>query len=139
MPEAKDVFKAVRRGDARMVGIFLDAVPDLVHAREADGSTPLHAADWKGFAEVVKLLLCRGADVHVMSTNEHYGGSALHAAAHGNLKEVAELLIAAGADVTSESANGRTPLEETELHMATKVARLLKACDADERDTSQIT
>src|ERR1051325_8361660 len=98
MAEAKDLFKVVRRGDLNLAAQLLDAEPELAHAREPDDSTPLHAAAWKGNAAMVELLLSHSADVHAMSTNEHYGGSALHAAAHANHKEVAELLIAAGAD-----------------------------------------
>ena len=126
MAEAKDMFKAVRRGDVRLAAALLEEYPGLVQAREDDGTTPLHAAAWKGLPEMVRLLIDREADVNAMSVNEHYGGSPLHAAAHGNHKEVAELLIAAGADVNVVSANGRTPLEETEIHKAVKVARLLE-------------
>src|SRR3712207_7119966 len=56
----------------------------LVHTREADGSTPLHCAAWKGHREAVELLLDAGADLNGQSENGHYGGTALHAAAHGN-------------------------------------------------------
>jgi ankyrin repeat protein len=126
MAEAKDIFKAVRRGDVQLAAALLEDYPGLVHAREDDGSTPLHAAAWKGFSEMVQLLIDREADVNAMSVNEHFGGTPLHAAAHGNRKEVAELLIMAGADISVKSANGRNPLEETEVHKATKVAKLLK-------------
>ena len=39
---------------------------------------------------------------------------------------VAELLLARGADARAVSCNGRTPLEETAIHGATAVARLLR-------------
>jgi ankyrin repeat protein len=73
------------------------------------------------------LLLDAGADVNAQNSNGHYGGTPLHQAAHGNQKAVAEVLLARGADVNAVSPNGRTPLQETEFHKATAVAKLLRA------------
>ena len=105
---------------------LLAADPSLVHARDADDSTPLHHAAWKGHAEVATLLLDAGADVNAQNRNEHWGGTPLHAAAHGNQKAVAEVLLARGADLHATSCNRRTPIQETTFHKATNVANLLK-------------
>jgi ankyrin repeat protein len=125
MPEPKEMIKAAKTGDAARVGELLAEDPSLLHARDADGSTPLHCAAWKGHAEVARVLLDAGADHSLENDNTHWGGTPLHAAAHGNQKVVAELLIARGADVRLCSFNGRTPLEETIIHQATAVAKLL--------------
>jgi ankyrin repeat protein len=125
---AKVVLKAAKSGDVAQVRELLAGDASLVNARDKDGSTPLHCAAWKGHAAVAELLLEAGADVNARSQNEHYGDTPLHAAAHGNQRAVAELLIAQGADVRAVSCNGRTPLEETGIHAATAVARLLREC-----------
>ncbi len=126
MTDSTAVIKAAKAGDAGRVRAILDADPSLLHARDKDGSMPLHCAAWKGHEAVVALLLERGADVSIENENDHWGGTPLHAAAHANNKPIAELLIRHGADVNHVSRNGRTPLEETTVHNATAVARLIK-------------
>jgi ankyrin repeat protein len=130
MPDAKEIIRAAKKGDMAMVGRLLKADPSLLHARDKDGSTPLHCAAWNGQVDVVRLLLERGADASIENQNTHWGGTPLHAAAHGNRRAVAELLVARGADVNFRSLNGRTPLEETAIHKATAVAKLLRESGA---------
>jgi ankyrin repeat protein len=123
---AKELFKLVKRGEVEAVRALLAEDPTMAQARDAEDSTPLHHAAWKGHAEVATLLLDTGADVNAQNQNTHYGGTPLHAAAHGNQKSVAEILIARGADLNATSCNGRTPIQETTFHKATTVANLLK-------------
>jgi ankyrin repeat protein len=111
MPEPKEMIKAAKTGNAALVSELLAEDASLLHARDADGSTPLHCAAWKGHPEVVKVLLDHGADVTLENSNTHWGGTLLHAR---------------GADVRFRSFNGRTPLRETTLHNATAVAKLLQ-------------
>ncbi|PJF39448.1 MAG: hypothetical protein CUN54_08710, partial [Phototrophicales bacterium] len=70
-------------------------------------------------------LLQAGADVNACNHNTHWGTTPLHAAAHGNQKQVAVLLLAQGADTTLVNLNGRTPLQETTIHNAKAVAKLI--------------
>ena len=123
----KEIIKAAKNGDAAKVAELLDQDPALLHARDSDGSTPLHCAAWKGHVDTAALLLQRGADLKLENQNDHWGGTPLHAAAHGNQRAIADLLIQHGADVNSISFKGKTPLRETEAHKATAVAKLLKA------------
>jgi ankyrin repeat protein len=128
----KEMIRAAKQGNVDRVQELLAADAALLHARDADGSTPLHCAVWKGHVEVVRLLLDAGADVNAQNSNTHYGGTPLHTAAHGNRRAVAELLITHGADLHATSCNDRTPLEETTLHNASAVANLLKKHGAGE-------
>ncbi len=122
----KEIIRAAKSGAAAKVAELLKQDSSLIGARDADGSTPLHCATWKGQKEVVEVLLQHKADVNIHNNNDHWGTTPLHAAAHGNQKAIAELLIAHGADVNAINLNGRTPLAETEFHKATPVAKLLK-------------
>jgi ankyrin repeat protein len=132
MEGEKAILKAANSGDAARVGELLAGDASLVNARDKDGSTPLHCAAWKGHAALVAALLDAGADVNARSQNEHYGDTPLHAAAHGNQRAVAELLLARGADARAVSCNGRTPLQETAIHGATAVAKLLRERGVEE-------
>lgn len=124
--DAKRMIRAAKAGDVETVSALLKADPSLVHARDADGSTPLHCAAWKGHPEVATALLNAGADIQARNSNSHWGDSALHAAAHGNQRAVAQILIERGADLEALNAEGKTPLQQTEPHNATAVANLLK-------------
>ena len=126
MTDPKLMIKAAKAGNLSAVQTILNADPTLLHALDSDGSTPLHCAAWKGHAEVAALLLERGANVGVENENDHWGGTPLHAAAHANNHAIAKLLLEHGADPAMVSRNGRTPLEETTIHNATTVARLLR-------------
>ena len=128
----KEIIRAAKSGAAAKVKELLDEDAALISARDADGSTPLHCATWKGHLGVVELLLKSGADVNALNNNDHWGTTPLHAAAHANQRAIAELLIANGADVKAINLNGRTPLAETEFHKAKPVANLLRQHGASE-------
>lgn len=128
---AKLIIKAAKAGNIDTTKTLLEADPTLVHARDTDGSTPLHLCAWKGHPELATLLLDAGADIQAINQNDHWGDTPLHAAAHGNQRAVVEILIARGANLEAKNPGGRTPLQETEFHKATAVANLLKrAIDA---------
>jgi len=123
----KDIIKAVKAGDLEKVKEIIESAPSLLESQEPDGTRPLHFACWKGHNEVVEYLLNQGADITAQNPgNTHWGGTPLHVVAHANNRAAAVLLLKKGADVNIVSANGRTPLQETELHKATAVAKLLR-------------
>jgi ankyrin repeat protein len=125
MDDEKAAIKAAKAGDIAAVRKVLAAHPGLIRARDKDGSTLLHCAAWKGHAELVRVLLDAGADINDHNKNDHWGTTPLHAAAHGNQFQVAEVLLSRGADLRAKNLHGRTPLEETSVHNASRVAKLL--------------
>ncbi len=122
--------KPQKKGDLKALRSFLKKDPSLIGSRDRDGSTPLHCASWKGHAELVKFLLDSGADIEDHNENGHWGTTPLHAAAHGNQKRVAEILISRGADLNARNKHGRTPLDETAVHNAKAVAKLIEEANA---------
>ncbi|MDQ2920427.1 MAG: ankyrin repeat domain-containing protein [Acidobacteriota bacterium] len=131
MPEAgKEIIRAAKSGDLSKVKGLLATDAALVHAHDADGSTPLHCATWKGHLETVAFLLSAGANVNAQNRNEHWGTTPLHAAAHANQAAIAKLLIEQGADVNAKDLNGKTPMHHTTFHKSKAVAKLLQSYDA---------
>ncbi len=104
---------------------LLEGDQDLLEARDADGSTALHCACWKGHLEAVRFLVQAGANLQAHNTNDHWGTTPLCAAEHANRAEIATLLIEAGADVNARDMNGQTPLHYTGFHKASSAAKVL--------------
>lgn len=81
---------------------------DLLAARDADGSTPLHLAARGGFYDMVDLLLGYAAEVDPTDESEF---TPLHIAALRNDEAVIALLLSRGADPTAHTRGGATPEE----------------------------
>ena len=122
----KEFIKAAKSGNTEKLKVLLDTDPNVIHARDADGSTALHCATWKGHKAVVAFLLDAGADVNIHNNNEHWGTTPLHAAAHANQATIAQMLIDNGADVNARDPEGRTPLDRTTFHKAKAAAKVLQ-------------
>ena len=86
---------------------FLSALESTL---DSSGSTPLHVAASNGHAEVVALLLEKGADPNAQNRLEV---TPLHMAAKNGHLPVVEMLVAHGADV-----NARQCANQTALHLA---------------------
>jgi ankyrin repeat protein len=91
-------------GDGRVDDLRrqLDAHPDLINARGDGfwGRTALHMAAWRNQQTCARLLLERGADVHVRDFGDN--AYALHFAAEAADLAVVEMLVEAGSDVVGE-------------------------------------
>ncbi|MBM3738444.1 MAG: hypothetical protein FJW39_21900 [Acidobacteria bacterium] len=109
-------------GDVRMADLLLDhrADPNLRHLE--GGSAPLHYAVITNHADVVELLLRRGADLRAKSAT---GATALHLAANRGFLPLVELLIARGLDPDTKDGAGNTALDEAAWKGEIDVARFL--------------
>lgn len=78
-----------------------------IDAKNANDTTALQLASYKGRQDCVKILLENRADVHVRNK---YGHSALTPAALNGKTEVVKMLLAAEADVNAVTKHGETAL-----------------------------
>ena len=128
-PPAADklIIKAAKAGHLEAVQALLAIDPELIRARDADDSTPLHCAAWKGHRDLAAFLLNAGADPNIHNRNDHWGTTPLHAAAHADHADIVQLLIDHGADVNAQDLNGQSPLHHTTFHKAKAAAKILSS------------
>lgn len=92
-------------------------------SKNATGYTALSGAVARGDAEIVRLLLSRGANArHRYGT----GYSPLHEAAAGGKIEILRLLLQHGADPNAATEDGQTPLAMAEAKGQTEAAAVLR-------------
>lgn len=117
---------------------------DLVHAKDADGKTPLHKACWAAIRadSQVDLLLNHGAAVNAVN---NYLFTPLHwASKHGHTRSVISL-IKAGANCNLVNSNGHTALDlaieygqEEILHLFLRATQLPSKKRQHKDDTKKI-
>jgi ankyrin repeat protein/beta-lactamase regulating signal transducer with metallopeptidase domain len=112
-------------------------VAELLIARDADvnakgtwGQTPLHIAAGKGYTDIIRMLLDKGANPNVKE-NER-GKTPLHEAAKNGQKAVAELLISKDVDVNAKTRDGKTPMSLAKEKRHKEIIELLRKHGAKE-------
>lgn len=109
-PASDELFDAARKGDAATVKVALDkGVP--VDARWRYDQTALFIASFRGHAEVVRILLERGARPDVKDT--FYGMTAVGAAAQKGSAEIVGMLLDKGAIADDEILRGAAREDNT--------------------------
>jgi ankyrin repeat protein len=98
----KAILDAAEKGRVDELDRLLDAHLDLIDARGNNfwGRTALHMAAWRNRSACVRLLLERGADVHIRDYGDN--AYALHFAADAADLDIVTLLVEAGSDAVGE-------------------------------------
>jgi len=130
------VTEAIHKGDTQRLGALLDEHPTLASARIVDergvGRTLLHiATDWPGnfpgVAEVIGLLVERGAAVDVRVSGTRFPETPLHWAASSDDVAAVDALLDHGADIEATGAciGGGTPMADAVAFAQWQAARRL--------------
>lgn len=80
---------AAIRGSLEIARMLIEKEPALVHAKNRQGNTPLHVAAKQGYADIVELLIARGADAGVKNYENR---TAFFLAQQGRHEDVARML-----------------------------------------------
>jgi len=115
---------AAHFGHAEIVGFLLDAGAAIdAPSENTAGQNALHMSIGAGNADMVKLLLGRGADPMARLIREW---TPLHQAAlHGDVA-IAELLLKAGAEVNAEAIDRRMPVDIALMNFDTETEEFLR-------------
>ena len=106
------MFEAAALGHMERLRELLDEDASRANAFGDDGFHPLGLACFFGHVDAARLLLERGADVNMLSRNEHIQTAAIHAGAasegkdEGTRYELVKLALEHGADPNLEQGGG---------------------------------
>lgn len=131
-----DLFQAVGSNNIIQTKKLIDKGAN-VNARNRSRQTPLMFAASRGFMEIARLLIEKGADV-----NATYAyANVLMAAASANRMEMAQLLIEKGAKVNGPIPSGATPIYSAIKRGLIDMVKFLikKGADVNVKDRYGIT
>jgi peptidoglycan/LPS O-acetylase OafA/YrhL len=113
-PQADDgtLGAAARKGDQVAIRERLDAGADVNAVDAKVGATPLSWASMRGDADVVRLLIERGANVNARNRD---GSPPLLSAAFMGRADVAKILLSSGADINARNDQGTSALDATKV------------------------
>jgi ankyrin repeat protein len=129
MSSTEQLMRAVKSNNVAQVAKLIEQGAEVSRA-DANGDSPLIMAAYKGYTEIVKLLLEAGADVAALDPGMK--ATALHAAAYAGHVEAARLLIAHGIDINAQGPyNGNTALHDAIWQNNIEAARVIIESGAD--------
>ena len=127
--------KAVRERNISEINALLDNGA-RINANDDLGRTPLYLASLYGYADVVDLLLSRGAKIEKGASWKN-SDTPLHVASDKGYVDIVQLLVAKGADVNAKNTVGKTPLQYAAWRGRASVVDFLLAHGADLRIQDQ--
>lgn len=123
-----EIFDACRRGDIAAVQQLCAANPEIVHAVDAKGFTPLILAAYNDQLAIVDFLLENGAEINAQDAA---GNTALMGVCFKGYKNIAKKLLDAGADANVRNSNGAPALTFAATFGHLKIAEWLLQHGAD--------
>ena len=126
-----DIFEAAALARVPRLRVLLEDDPSLANAFGDDGFHPLGLACFFGHVDAARLLLEHGADVNMLSRNEHIQTAAIHAAcaAQGvdeeTRYELVKLALEHGADPNLPQGGGFRPIDAARQNGDARVEQLL--------------
>ena len=119
----EDVYNFARHGDEDRFIVALNQGDNSTNwYRDVIGSTACHLAAYRGFINIVEMLLDRGFDIHDKDNN---GVTILHCASVGDHINIIEMLLERGFDINSKTNRGRTALDDATFSGRMNAAELL--------------
>ena len=136
-PNTKDekgtpgLYMALQEGSLKVARVLIDSPKLKPESRNASDESPLMMAAFKGYLDLVEILIKKGADVNKP------GWAPLHYAATSGQLKIMELLLEEHAFIDAESPNGTTPLMMAAAYGAPEAVKLLIEAGADLRMRNQ--
>lgn len=126
------LYLALREPSPKVAAALIDWPKTNVEIRTRDDESPLMMAALKGYLELARRLIDRGADVNKT------GWTPLHYASTGGHLAIMELLLEHHAYIDAESPNGTTPLMMAAQYGSIEAIKLLLEAGADPRLKNQL-
>jgi uncharacterized protein len=123
-------YEAAAVGDTPQLAELLDAQPSQIDAFAPDGFTALGFAAYFGHPDAAALLISRGANVNLPSTNAQHVAP-LHSAVAGQHVAIVKLLLEGGANPNAMQEKQFTPLQQAGHNGNLEIAKLLLEHGAD--------
>ncbi|XP_057322749.1 uncharacterized protein LOC130666094 [Microplitis mediator] len=113
------LFKAVKQNNVKETE-FCVKQKAIINTINSDRVTALHYSAWKGYTEIVEILLNNEANPNIVNKND---STPLHYAAKFGYPEIVKILLNNGAIYNAKTKKGNTPLE---LATHPEIIKLLK-------------
>ncbi|GFS99414.1 hypothetical protein NPIL_346171 [Nephila pilipes] len=120
----KELFNAVKHNNLSEIEKCISEGV-ILNVKSTDNVTPLHYACWKGYQDIVNILLKNKADPNAIGKD---GSSPLHYAAKFNHFAIVKLLLLYGGIYNASSNNQKSPLNFTSNNDIKNLLQLLEEC-----------
>jgi len=126
----EEIIKAIKKNNIQLIKKLLENGGDINKIFLIDGKelNPLMYASYKGFIEIMKILIQKGADVNLQTPK---GFTSLMRAVNSNIEETVNLLLDNGANVNLKDYQGTIALYYTIRNNNTNIADILLKKGAD--------